>query len=247
MVAGDLDAVEDRLDDAERALAAGGTPDADNEELRTLPATVAIYRASLAQARGDAPSTARHAQRALDLAGPGDHFSRGAAYGFLGLAAWADGDIEPALQTYSEAVRSLRLAGNLADALSGTVVLADMWLAAGRPHRARGLVAEALHEATGRDGARGAPASLPTGDLHVGLGELDCELGNLADATAHLETARVSRGAGGRRRGTGTGGSWPWQGSGRRRVTQREPSPTLTKPSGDTGAASTPTYGRLRR
>ena len=191
MVAGDLDAVEDRLDDAERALAAGGTPDADNEELRTLPATVAIYRASLAQARGDASSTARHAQRALDLAGPGDHFSRGAAYGFLGLAAWADGDIGPALQTYSEAVRSLRLAGNLADALSGTVVLADMWLAAGRPHRARALVAEALHEATGRDGARGAPGSLPMGELHVGLGELDCELGNLADATAHLETAEA--------------------------------------------------------
>ena len=189
MVAGDLDAVEDRLDDAERALAGAETPDAVNEELRTLPATVAIYRASLAQARGDSSSTARHAQRALDLAGPGDHFSRGAANGFLGLAAWADGDIGPALQTYSEAVRSLRLAGNLADALGGTVVLADMWLAAGRPHRARGLLAEALHEATARDGAAGAPTSLPMGDLHVGLGELDCELGNLADATGHLETA----------------------------------------------------------
>ena len=191
MVAGDLDAVEDRLDDAERALAGAGKPDADNEELRTLPATVAIYRASLAQARGDASSTARHAQRALDMAGPGDHFSRGAAYGFLGLAAWADGDIGPALQTYSEAVRSLRLAGNLADALGGTVVLADMWLAAGRPHRARGLLTEALHEATARDGAPGAPTSLPMGDLHVGLGELACELGDLADATGHLETAEA--------------------------------------------------------
>ncbi len=188
MVSGDLDAVEDRLDDAERALAAGGTPDAGNEELRTLPATLAIYRASLAQARGDASGTAYHAQRALDLAGPGDHFSRGAACGFLGLAAWADGDIEPALQTFPEAVRSLRLAGNLADALSSTVVLADMWLAAGRPDRARGLYEGALQETTERDGAQGA-ASLPVADLHVGLAELDCELGNLADATGHLETA----------------------------------------------------------
>ena len=48
---------EARLDDAERALAAvpdgAAPPWADTEELRTLPATIAIYRASLAQARGD--------------------------------------------------------------------------------------------------------------------------------------------------------------------------------------------------
>ena len=125
--------------------------------------TLAIYRASLAQARGDAEGTARHAQRALDMAGPGDHLSRGAAAGFLGLAAWANGDIEPALQTFSEAVRSLRLAGNLADALSSTVVLADMWLAAGRPDRARALYEGALQEAMDRDGAQGAVAPLPIG------------------------------------------------------------------------------------
>ncbi|HEY5857318.1 MAG TPA: LuxR C-terminal-related transcriptional regulator [Aldersonia sp.] len=191
MVSGDLDAVEDRLDDAERALATGRTPDAHNEELRTLPMTLAIYRASLAQARGDTEGTARHAQRALDMAGPGDHLSRGSAAGFLGLAAWANGDIEPALRTFSEAVRSLRLAGNLADALSSTVVLADMWLAAGRPDRARRLYEGALQEATDREGARGAVTPLPMADLHVGLGELDCELGNLAAATRHLETAKA--------------------------------------------------------
>lgn len=191
MVSGDLDAVEARLDDAERALGDGGTPDAGNEELRTLPMTLAIYRASLAQARGDVTGTARHAQRALDLAGPDDHLSRGSAAGFLGLAAWADGDIEPALQMFSKAVRSLRLAGNLADALSSTVVLADMWLAAGRPDRARGLYESALQEAKDRKAPQGAVATLPTADLHVGLGELDCELGNLAEATRHLETAKA--------------------------------------------------------
>ena len=95
MVSGDLDAVEPRLDDAERALAAvpdgAAPPWADTEELRTLPATIAIYRASLAQARGDAAGTAEHARRALDLAGPDDHLARGGAAGFLGLAAWAEG------------------------------------------------------------------------------------------------------------------------------------------------------------
>ena len=42
---------------------------------------------------------------------------RGGADGFLGLAAWAAGDVEEALATFSEAVRSLHAAGNLVDEL----------------------------------------------------------------------------------------------------------------------------------
>lgn len=188
MVSGDLDAVERRLDDAERALAAGGAADPENEELRALPMTLAVYRASLAQARGDPDGTAHHAQCALDLAGPGDHLSRGAAAGFLGLAAWANGDIEPARRTFTDAVRSLRLAGNHVDAVSGTVVLADMSLVAGRPDTARALYDDALREAAARDGGCGR-AVTPTADLHVGLSELDREVGDLASARRHLDTA----------------------------------------------------------
>ena len=98
MASGDLDAVEPRLDDAERALAAvpgrrGCRPGPTPRSSATLPATIAIYRASLAQARGDVAGTAEHARRALDLAGPDDHLARGGAAGFLGLAAWAQGDV----------------------------------------------------------------------------------------------------------------------------------------------------------
>ena len=83
--------------------------------------------------------TAEHARRALDLAGPNDHLARGGAAGFLGLAAWAAGDVTTALETFTQAVASLHAAGNLVDELSSTVMLADMWLAAGRPSRARQL------------------------------------------------------------------------------------------------------------
>jgi LuxR family transcriptional regulator, maltose regulon positive regulatory protein len=193
LMSGNLDAVESRLDDAEAALAAGAHDRdlaatwADTEDLRTAPATILVYRASLAQARGDVAGTVRHARHALELAGPDDHFVRGAGSGFLGLAAWASGNVDEALSTFSDAVRSLHAAGNFVDELDSTVVLGDMWVASGRPGRARRLYGQALQTAT----AGGPPYPRATADLHVGLAELDRELDDLTSAEAHLETARV--------------------------------------------------------
>lgn len=205
MASGDLDGVEPRLDDAERALAAGpdglAPPWADTGELRTLPATIAVYRASLAQARGDVPGTSEHARRALELARPDDHLARGAASGFLGLAAWATGDVPAALQTFSQAVASLHAGGNLVDELSSTVVLADMWLAAGRPSKARRLYQSALQLA----GAHGESVVRATADLHAGLSEIDRQAGDLGSARQHLEAA-----AGFVERATMTEGRYRW-------------------------------------
>jgi LuxR family maltose regulon positive regulatory protein len=190
LMSGDLDGAESRLDDAEAALAAGAQDQdlaatwPDTEDLRTVPATVSVYRASLAQARGDVAGTVRHARHAMDQAGPEDYFIRGAAGGFLGLAAWAAGDVGEALSTFSEAARSLRAAGNFIDALDMTIVLADMEVASGRPGRARRLYEQALQTAI-ESGARA------TADLQVGLAELDRELDDLTSAEAHLESARV--------------------------------------------------------
>jgi LuxR family transcriptional regulator, maltose regulon positive regulatory protein len=89
-------------------------------------AGIPVYRAALAQARGDVAGTVRHARHVLELAGPDDHFQRGAADGYLGLAAWASGDVHEALSTFSDAVRSLHAAGNFVDELDMTIVLADV-------------------------------------------------------------------------------------------------------------------------
>ena len=192
LMSGDLDRVGSRLDDAESALAAGDQDEtvraawADTEDLRTAPASIAVYRASLAQAHGDIAGTVRQARRAQALAGPEDHFIRGAAGGYLGLAAWAAGDVQEALATFAEAVRSLHAAGNLVDELDSTIVLADMWVSAGRPSRARHVLEQALDTAT----AGAGPYPRATADLHVGLAELDRELGDLAGAEAQLEAAR---------------------------------------------------------
>ncbi|MDF2092224.1 LuxR C-terminal-related transcriptional regulator [Knoellia sp. 3-2P3] len=192
LVAGDLDGVEVALGEAELALvasppaAATGASVATMEELRTLPATMAIFRASAAQARGDSDATQRHARSALELAGPEDHMARCGALGFLGLAAWGRGDLEEAVDTFSAAVQSMGAAGDVADQLGSTVVLASMWVARGRPVEARRLLERALATAGRHRGA--ALATL--GDLHVGLADVLIEQGELDAAAEHLRAAK---------------------------------------------------------
>ena len=88
---------------------------------------------------------------------------------------------------------SLHAAGSLVDELSGTVVLADLWLAAGRPSKARRLCTQALEVAE----AHGARVARATAELHVGLSEIDVEAGDLESARRHLEAAAGSADRGG--------------------------------------------------
>jgi LuxR family transcriptional regulator, maltose regulon positive regulatory protein len=187
LTSGDVDGAERRLDDAESALATTGESHHDSvggEELRMLPVTIAVYRASIAQARGDVAGTEMHARQALALTQPGDHLGNGVASGLVGLALWAKGDIGPAIQTFSDARTSLQAAHHTADFLGSTVVMADMLVVQGRHGDARMAYEQALQIATA-EGERSAA------DLHVGLGELCLEQGELAAATQHVEASKA--------------------------------------------------------
>jgi LuxR family maltose regulon positive regulatory protein len=192
LVSGDVEAVGPRLDAAERALAAT-TPEgvalhdsAAGEELRTLPVTIASYRAAVAQARGDVAGMRAHAQRALDLSQPDDHLGRGAAAGFLGLASWTMGDLEAGVRAFGEVRTSLRLAGNVADMLGTTVVMADMLAGLGRLRDAQRSLEQALRVAAEQ---HEPPQS--TADLHVALSEVLLQRNELASAEQHLLEAEA--------------------------------------------------------
>jgi LuxR family maltose regulon positive regulatory protein len=193
LVEGDLAGVETWLRRAEEASTTNpphprsDASPATVEELRTLPATISVFRASVAQAQGDTEESRRQARAALALIGPQDHMARGGAAGFLGMAAWARGDLEEAVTTFQDAMRALAAAGDVADELGGTVVLGGMWTARGRPDRARSLFERALTTAQAHPGA--ALATL--GDLHVGLAEVLGEQAHLDPANEHLAAAAV--------------------------------------------------------
>src|SRR6266699_2424416 len=186
LASGELEGVETRLRDAERWL--DTTADRSemvvvgDEEYRRLPAAIAVYRAVLAQARGDVADTMNYARRALDLGPEADHLVRGAAAALLGLASWASGELETAHRTYAEGMARVQRAGNISDAINGTIALADIRIAQGRLHEAMRTYEHTLQEAL----EQGEPVLRGTADLYVGMSELHREHNDLNAATQHL-------------------------------------------------------------
>src|SRR5579859_3991437 len=160
---------------------------ADEAEFRKLAVTVAINRAGLAQARGDIASTTQYAQQALAGVQPGDHLGRSGAAGFLGLALWASGDLAAAQQTFAEAVASMQLSGNYADAISGAMALAEIQMARGGLREARRILEQAGQLAA----AQTEPVLKATADLLVALSELQREHNELAAAEAQLQQSQA--------------------------------------------------------
>ena len=191
---GQLDGVEERLRDAERWLNTTADrrerPDelaaemivVHEEAFRRLPASIAMYRAGIALARGNVPETVTYARRVLDLAPEDDHFQRGAAAALLGLAAWTSGDLEAAHRSYADGMAHLQMAGNISDAVGGAMTSADIRIAQGRLREAMRTYEHALRLAT----EQGDPAMRGTADMHVGMAELHRERNDLEAATQRL-------------------------------------------------------------
>jgi LuxR family maltose regulon positive regulatory protein len=195
LLLGELSGVEGRLDDAEHQLTPRTGDDrtassarmveiafVDEGELRHVPGQAEIYRAAIAQVRGDVRATVEHARRAKEIAVEDDHLVLSGAAGFLGIALWTRGDLEAAHRAWSECVAELELAGNIADALGATLALGDICIVQGR-------LGEALH--TYEDALALVPEqnrALVRGpaDMHVGMSEIFRERNDLEAARRHL-------------------------------------------------------------
>ncbi|WP_276358195.1 LuxR C-terminal-related transcriptional regulator [Cohnella caldifontis] len=193
LAGGQLEAVENRLRDAERWLKTTADPEreqglpaemvvVDEEEFRRLPGLIAVYRAGLALVLGDVPAVMTYARQALDLVPKDDHLPRGAATALLGLASWRNGDLEEARRMFAEGLTNVRLAGAISDTINGAIALAEIRIAQGRLHEAMRTYERGLQLAEDH----GEPDLRGTADIYVGMSELCREHDDLHAATKYL-------------------------------------------------------------
>ena len=194
---GEMEAAESRFKDAERWLESADTMKVqletppvemvvvDKEQFRSLPATIAVGRAYIAQALGNIPDTVRYASRVLELT-EADPFRHSQASMLLGMTYWASGDLEAADRVFADYTMKLRTAGNIPDAIGTSVVLADIRLALGHLHEAINTLEQLLQFVMDQ----GEPIPLDAADLHRELSKLHLEQGNLEAAAQHLQRSK---------------------------------------------------------
>lgn len=155
----------------------------DEVQFRSLPASVAIARAYIAQAGGDVAGTVEHARQAFRLLPEDDHVGRGQAAALLGLTQWASGNLDAAHQALSDTMAHFLRAGYLQFAISVTYGLADIRIAQGRLGEAVRTYEHSLQLVAGLPG----PAPRGTADLYLGLAGLHRERGELEAAARQLQ------------------------------------------------------------
>ena len=172
---GDFEGIEDRLRDVEEQLG-------EHDPSGSLRAGTELYRSALSQVQGDLGAAVEHAGRVLQLAPPDDHLVRAGAAGFLGIVAWSKGDLDGAVEYWTQCREGLRSAGHVADVLGATIALADILTTQGRLTEAMRICQDAIDLATigGRATVRGVA------DVHASLGLLHLERGDLDPAQENL-------------------------------------------------------------
>jgi LuxR family maltose regulon positive regulatory protein len=185
---GRVEEVEGLLAAAERASAdAVGEPFEPSagqaaSVLVNVPATIAVFRAYLAELRGDAEATAGFASRAVTKTGQGERMLGFIAQGHLAVADWLGGRLLRAERAFASAITGRRAAGQPTLAAWGCHYLGQVQRAQGRLDAAHGTYQQAL-EITAPPGR---PALPHAGIGYVGLAEVAYQRNELDTALRHL-------------------------------------------------------------
>jgi LuxR family maltose regulon positive regulatory protein len=194
LICGELEACETRLQDAERGLDSTGEksegPDAsstgmivvDEEQFRTMPASIANARAYHAQAIGDVPGTLKYSRQALDLLPEDDWLKRAVPAALMGFIHLESGDLEEAHRSFTDLKASFKMGGDISY-ISFTFILADIRMVQGRLKEATSIYEQSIQIAADQ----GEPMPLGTEDLYRGISELHYELGDLETAREYLQ------------------------------------------------------------
>ncbi|RMF01275.1 MAG: hypothetical protein D6768_10950 [Chloroflexi bacterium] len=105
----------------------------------------------------------------------------------LGLAYWANGELDAAYRGLAEGQQHLKLAGNLLFAASSAIGLGDIRLLQGRLRDAKRVYQQALALEPAQDNPVVRPV---TADLHVGLALVHHQQGDAEAAARHLQTSK---------------------------------------------------------
>jgi LuxR family transcriptional regulator, maltose regulon positive regulatory protein len=186
VVGGQVEAIEQPLDDAERAFAAtGGQPPEPpvgpvRGVLANVPAGIAFLRAELARLRGDAARAVDWDRQALAQLGADDFYLRTLVRASLAAADWLRGQLGQAERSLAEVLAERRTAG---EGYLATRVCHDL----GQVQRAQGNLDAALATYRQALDIAGEVSSQPPhlGIAHVGLAEVLYERDELAAALDH--------------------------------------------------------------
>jgi LuxR family maltose regulon positive regulatory protein len=176
-----IDAAEQRLQDAEQALRHADLTDAIRDRL----GTIAGARAMAAALRGDATQAIAYAEQALPNLRPDNLRIRGVVNGSLAVAYLSRGDLARAEQAFAEAVAMGRAAGNEHLALWATSMQTCL-------QRARGALRLALatgRQALDRAGERGLQLAPGLGGLNISMADVLRERNDLGAALHHADEA----------------------------------------------------------
>ena len=150
--------------------------------LVNVPATIAVFRAYLAELRGDAEGAASFAAQALAAIGDGERMLDFITQGHLAIAEWLGGRLAESEQAFTSSIAGWRTAGLPTLIAWGGHHLGQVQRAQGRLDAARSTYREALEV----NAPRGRPTTPAAGIAYVGLGEVSYQQGDLDAALGYL-------------------------------------------------------------